>query len=141
MLMINSDIATYGDQRMLIDAISNRDNLIGLRQNWTGAISDFKVERWGIDAFLLYPDQVATFPDLDFAIGQTMWDYWVPYQLQKIGGKLRWYGEPFFFHKTHPIHWKEESTSIGQGLIASHYGETIDWEGWRRSLPFGEPRR
>ena len=140
-LMINSDIAIYGDQRMLIDAVKNQENLLGLRQNWVGSISNLKVERWGIDAFVIHSEQAATFPDLDFAIGQTMWDYWVPYHLQKIGGKLRWYGDPFFFHEAHPIHWKEESTSIGQGMIASHYGETIDWEGWRRSLPFGEPRR
>lgn len=139
-LLINSDISIYGDQRFILDCVERRESIIGLRNNYHATIADSKVEPWGIDAFLLYPDQVSTFPDLDFAIGQTMWDYWVPYHLQKGNAKLRWVGEPFFFHKAHPVHWKKESTSIGRQMISSHYGEEVDWEKWRRSLPFGKSR-
>ncbi len=137
-LLISSDISIHGDQRFILNCVERRESIIGIRNNYHATIEDSKVEPWGIDAFLLYPDQVTTFPNLDFAIGQTMWDYWVPFHLQKANAKLRWVGEPFFFHRSHPVHWKKESTSIGREMISLHYGEEVDWEKWRRGLPFGE---
>lgn len=140
-LLINSDISMYGHQGLIVNAIEHGENIVGLRNNWYEEISDHKVEKWGIDAFLLYPDQISTFPDLDFAIGQTMWDYWVAYHLQTIKAKVRWVGEPFFFHKAHPVNWDKYSVRIGQSMVSQHYGSSVDWETWRRLLPFGEPMR
>ena len=138
MLMINSDIAIYGDQRVFTSAIENRESIVGVRHNWTELIGNAKVENWGLDAFLIYPEQVETFPDLDFAIGQTMWDYWIPYHLEMINAKIKWVGEPIFFHRLHPVHWEATSVSVGQNMIASHYNDSVDWERWRRSRPFSD---
>ena len=137
-LLINSDIELHGNQSVLLNAINSGACLAGLRHNYESSIFEASVEQWGIDAFLLHPEQIATFPDLDFAIGQTMWDYWVPYHLGKEGAKLRWFGEPFFFHKTHSVHWSKESTAIGMQAVTAHYGEDVNWEMWRKNLPFGE---
>jgi hypothetical protein len=138
MLMINSDIAIYGDQRVFTSAIVNRESIVGVRHNWTELIGNAKVENWGLDAFLIYPEQVETFPDLDFAIGQTMWDYWILYHLERIKAKIKWVSEPVFFHKLHPVHWEATSVSVGQNMIASHYNDSVDWERWRRLRPFSD---
>lgn len=140
-LLINSDIAIYSDQQLLASAVSNRENLLGLRMNWAGVVNNFDVERWGIDAFLIYPEQVRTFPDLDFAIGQTMWDWWIPIHLESTGATPTWVGDPYFFHKSHPVHWKQDSLQIGREMLHQQYGLPIEhayWESWRRNRPFGE---
>lgn len=138
MLMLNSDIAIYGGQHVLTDAVSSRTALIGVRNNYTGTIENASVEQWGIDAFLLYPEQVSTFPDLDFAIGQTLWDYWVPYHLERSQQKVRWIGEPYFFHQSHRVHWHKESFLIGREMIEDYYGGQVDWERWRRDRPYSK---
>jgi hypothetical protein len=140
-LMINSDIEIHGSQSVLLDALDSKSNLVGVRHNYDYGMFETKSELWGVDAFMLHEDQIATFPDLDFAIGHTMWDYWIPYHLQKTNAKLQWIGYPFFFHKSHPIHWDKDAVSIGQQMIKSHYGESVDWEQWRRSLPYSEKKQ
>ena len=137
-LLINSDIAIHGWQHVLIDAVDTRTTLIGVRHNHTGTIAKTTVEQWGIDAFLLYPEQVSTFPDLDFAIGQTLWDYWVPYHLERSHQKMRWIGEPYFFHQSHRVHWLKQSFLIGRKMMAEHYGDEVDWERWRRERPYAK---
>jgi hypothetical protein len=136
-LLINSDIALHGSQSILTDAIRVRQPMAFIRYNWAGHPGRGERERWGLDAFLLFPEQIATLPDLDFAVGQPMWDYWIPYHLQRAGVELQWWGEPFAFHRTHPVHWKPESVSIGQRMLQEHYETDVAWEQWRKSLPFG----
>jgi hypothetical protein len=139
-LLINSDIEMHGSQAMLLDALRSRESIVGLRHNYDTGIFDAIVEPWGVDAFLLFPEAIATFPDLDFAIGQTMWDYWIPKHLESIGAKMRWAGEPFFFHKSHPVHWKHESLETGRKMLADLYGiedSMAAWQKWRMERPYG----
>jgi hypothetical protein len=140
-LLINSDIEMHGSQSILLDALKSRERLIGLRHNYDHGIFETNIERWGIDAFLLFPEDVESFPDLDFAIGQTMWDWWVPIHLESINAKIRWIGEPFFFHKSHPVHWKQESLQIGREMLHQQYKVPVEhpyWESWRKDRPFSD---
>jgi hypothetical protein len=136
-LIINSDIALYGYQSRLVEAIKRRKPTAFIRHNWEAHPGRNEREKWGIDAFLLFPEHVASFPNLDFAIGQPMWDYWIPYHLSRCGIEMDWVGDPYLFHRTHPVHWKPESVSIGQGMLQSHYGTDVAWEQWRKDQPFG----
>jgi hypothetical protein len=61
--------------------------------------------------------------------------------LESIGVDVRWVGEPFFFHKSHPVHWKQESLKIGRQMLHEQYGIPIEhpyWEEWRRGKPFSK---
>lgn len=139
-LLINSDIEIYGDQNILLDAIEKKECLIGLRHNYDTNLSDAIIEPWGIDAFLLYPEISKTFPSLDFGIGKSMWDYWIPLHLDSIGINTRWVGEPFFFHQSHPIFWKQESLETGRVMLQQQYGSKNcqdSWVAWRSKKPFG----
>lgn len=137
-LLINSDIAIYGNQERLSLAIQDRRAIAGVRWNWVGHPGRAARENWGIDAFLLHPEQIYTFPDLDLAIGQTLWDYWVPYHLEQQGFPCEWIGDPYFFHREHPKHWGTESLAIGTSILSSHYDPKYCWDTWRRSMPFAE---
>ena len=137
-LLINSDVAIYGEQKRIASAIEERRSLAGIRWNWVGHCGRAIRENWGIDAFLLYPEQIRTFPDLDLAIGQTLWDYWIPYHLEEQGFLCEWVGDPYFFHREHPKHWGPESLAIGTSILADHYDPKYCWDTWRRSMPFAE---
>lgn len=136
-LLINSDIAIYGDQKLITDALEAKKPFVGIRHNWIENPGDCEREAWGIDAFLLFPEQIKTFPDLDFAIGCPFWDYWVPYHLEQNQIDFDWLGEPYFYHQDHAKYWDEISLKRGKLLIDANYRKNKDWSEWRRSRPYG----
>jgi hypothetical protein len=137
-LLINSDVAIYSSQDWILDAIDTRTAIAGVRQNWTAHPGDAETETWGIDAFLLFPEQVDTFPNLDLAIGQPVWDYWVAYHLQEKWIDVRCLNERVFFHRRHALNWSTQMSDIGIRELQSQYGEG-DWNKWRRA--FGQGKR
>lgn len=137
-LLLNSDIAIYGSQDWILDAIDTRTAIAGVRQNWIAHPGDAEKEQWGIDAFLLFPEQIDTFPNLDLAIGQPVWDYWLAYHLQERRIDVKCLNDRLFFHRRHVLNWKSEMTSPGLKELESYYGKN-DWNKWR--VAFGEGRR
>ena len=131
-LMINSDIMVYHS----MDSFMSQAPTVGIRRNYTDTPMDGDIERWGIDAFLLPEELCSEFPNLDFAIGQPMFDYWIPWHLERIGVELKWFAEPLFFHRTHKINWKNEALQIGWDIIDEHYNAGEDWELWRLNRPY-----
>jgi hypothetical protein len=134
-LLINSDIEIYGDQERLFKLIANRVGCVGIRYNYEMHPGVGTQEAWGLDAFLVYPEQVKQFPVVDYSIGKPMWDYWLPWQIMELGGKLDWIGEPFFFHESHPITWTGNECVRAREDFAVRFS-AFDWGDWRRSLPF-----
>lgn len=137
-LLVNSDVAIYSSQDWILDAIDTRTAIAGVRQNWTAHPGDAETETWGIDAFLLFPEQVDTFPNLDLAIGQPVWDYWVAYHLQERRIDVRCLNDRVFFHRRHILNWSAQMSDIGIRELQSQYGEG-DWNKWRRA--FGQGKR
>jgi hypothetical protein len=137
-LLINSDIAIYSQQDWLVDAISNQTAIVGIRQNWTSHPGDATPETWGIDAFLLFPSQIETIPDLDLAIGQPTWDYWIAFHMQFKDIPIQYFDRRVFFHQRHPLHWTTAGTDAGLAAINAHYGE-VEWNAWRQD--FGRGKR
>jgi hypothetical protein len=132
-LLINADIEIYGDQSRLVDLVSQRKSAVGVRHNYDDHPGDAKVEPWGIDAFLVYPDQVAKLSKVNFSIGKPMWDYWLPWELEKIS-KLEWITAPYFFHKSHELAWNAVECESAHKDFADQF-EAIDWNAWRSSRP------
>lgn len=130
-LVLNADIEILQP----IDDFLTKAPALGLRRNYHDTPMDGDLERWGIDAFLLDNDMCKTFPDLPFGIGQPMWDYWVPWHLQRQGLTLSWCDEPLFFHKIHEIQWRMAALQTGWDIIYDHYGDGEDWELWRLNQP------
>ncbi len=133
-LVINSDIEIYGQQSRLTDLVANRQSAIGIRHNYDFRPGYAIIEPWGLDAFLIYPEQIPRLSKVDFAIGKPMWDYWLADELEKLG-KCDWIGEPYFFHRSHPIAWTQEESTKAHEAYANRF-QPVDWSKWRRSKPF-----
>lgn len=140
-LLINSDIEILGDQNILLDILRSGKAGIGIKHTWSDHRSNAILERWGYDAFLLTQEQIKTFPDLDFAIGQPMWDWWIPAHLDSKNFEIEYIGQPYFYHAAHQIHWSHESLPIGRKILEEHYGLSAkhkNWERWRFGRPYSD---
>lgn len=133
-LVINSDIEIYGDQSRLVDLVANRKNAIGIRHNYAETPGDATREPWGLDAYLIYPEQVAKLSRVGFTIGKPMWDYWLAVELEAIGA-CEWIGDPYFFHRSHPVAWSQEECTTAHQIYADRFGAK-NWAEWRKSKPF-----
>jgi hypothetical protein len=131
-LILNSDIEMLHDCSTFL----SQAPAIGIRRNYFDTPMDDDIEKWGMDAFLLTNELCDTIPNLDFGIGQPMWDYWVPWHFEKLGVKLNWFADPLFFHKKHDIQWDNSALAIGCQLIEDHYRAGEDWELWRFNRPY-----
>ena len=138
LLLINSDIEIYGDQSRLIDLVRARKPAIGIRHNYDSQPGDSTLERWGLDAYLLYPEQVERLPQVDWAIGKPMWDYWLAWELDRLGYSPEWIGDPYFFHKSHPIAWSQAECTEAHTNFNAQFGQ-MDWVAWRKQQPFWVP--
>lgn len=140
-LLINSDIEIRGRQERLLEILASGKVGVGIRYNYSGHWRTGKREGWGIDAFLMRPEQARTLPQTQFCIGRPMWDYWLPYHFDAIGQPMEWVGEPFFYHQSHPVHWETTDLDRGRKWIEEAYGTKEDWQKIRSRWPFGTPER
>lgn len=138
-LLINSDIQLRGDQQRLFDILDSGKVGVGIRHNYVGHWRSAEREGWGIDAFLMTPAQAATLPQLPFAIGRPMWDYWLPYHFDHIGQPMEWIGEPYFYHAAHRVHWDRSDLELGRSWLEQQYGVIEDWLSIRDRWPFPPP--
>ena len=137
-MLINSDIEIHGDQQVLIDAMNRDEVTVGIRHNFEKKWWYGEREPWGLDAFVMGPEHARSLPRLEFGIGRPMWDYWLPIHFKDCV----YIGEPFFYHKSHPIHWSFDDWELGATWVKQHYGVEFTKESsipWRRTLPFGPP--
>lgn len=134
-MIINADIETYGPQQRLLELVARRVNVVGIRHNYAVRPGDDALEPWGLDAFIVYPEQVCRLTSVPFRIGSPMWDYWLPWELAKLGYTLEWLGDPFFYHRSHKLAWSEEECSVQHVIFNKLFGE-VNWGAWRQSQPF-----
>lgn len=132
-LIINADIEIYGDQSRLLESVASRKNLIGIRHNYDSQPGESTIEPWGLDAFTVYPEQVASIPRVEFTIGKPMWDYWLPWEFEKLG-ECDWITEPYFFHRSHPVAWSQAECTSAHEAFAKQFGP-MNWIEWRMSRP------
>lgn len=133
-LLINSDIETIGSFDVVQKCVVSRKPMVGIRHNYDTEIGASRLELWGIDVFLVPPH--VEVPELGFAIGRPMWDYWMCWVLEN-SGPVEWVGKPLFYHKSHELNWSTSEWTIGSDEFMNHYGVDVDWERWRRDRPFG----
>ena len=134
-LLINSDIRILGDQATILKVVESGKSAIGIRHNFEKHPSEATQEVWGLDAFIVWPDQVAGLPEVVFSVGRPMWDYWLAWSMLNGKRQTNWLGEPYFFHLAHQVAWSDADCTQAH----EHFAKTfypIDWGSWRKSLPF-----
>jgi len=133
-LLINSDIRIIGDQSTIVDIVKAGKSAIGIRHNFKDSPTDAIQEVWGLDAFLVWPDQVSKLPEVVFSVGRPMWDYWLGWILGRDKRETEWIGRPYFFHLAHPVAWTNEDCQRGHKHFVSKFGP-CNWMAWRQLSP------
>ena len=59
----------------------------------------------GFDMFLLERTHAASVPRSLFVLGQTFWDYWLPWSCAQAGHRLTTINEPVIYHRRHPLNY------------------------------------
>lgn len=136
-LLLNSDIEIYGNPSVLEAALqAPHSPMIGVRYNHAAGRHRYtgKIERWGLDCFVLTPTLAATIPFIPFGIGKPVWDYWLPYHFRQIGKTLSWARAPFFYHEEHALGWSDAEWQVGDSLMVDHYGVSVGSKRFRQDL-------
>lgn len=123
-LLINSDIkvassvAEFKEDWMFIPKTFS----VGVRYDFDGPGQPKKMNKYGIDAFLISEDVMRLLPDIGFVIGVSVWDYWIVWHMMTKGFSTRAKITPGLLHLKHSVNWSAKDTSIGLGLMAEKYG-------------------
>lgn len=109
-MIVNSDIA-----------ISDKDGLIGgyLHRSSDALVFSNRFDHngdganptrydYGFDAFIVNERFYNILPRSLFAMGQTWWDYWLPYRFIKSGVPAHLVKEPLFLHHRHPTQYDQK---------------------------------
>ena len=60
---------------------------------------------YGFDMFVVTREQALSVPRSMFVIGQTWWDYWLPWSCSRAGHRLTTINDPVIFHRRHPLNY------------------------------------
>jgi len=108
-LLINSDIVMHDPRGDLSKYQEDMDAVvIANRHDHDGDGSRISRYDYGFDAFLLSKQHFDLFPQTLFAMGQTWWDYWIPYRFIKAGVRVVTVKEPLFLHKRHRVQYDQK---------------------------------
>ena len=118
-LLINSDISIKDSN---LDLWNYEEGILklGIRTDYFPNSSSRKFrQKYGIDAFLIYPEMRDLLPDLDFCIGCPGWDFWLPYHLWfKHNYEIRT-PDCIFLHELHPLGWTDQDQKSYRARIAA----------------------
>ena len=118
-LLINSDISIK-DETLDLWKYEPKVLKLGIRQDFRPGTSTKMKQKYGIDAFLIYPEMIDQLPDLDFCIGCPGWDFWLPYHLWAFHDYRITTPPCSFFHELHPLGWTEEDQKSYRSRLQSY---------------------
>lgn len=124
-IITNSDIELLGDIKAQV-AQAKYGMVIGRRINHDGIVAKGKAEQWGVDVFILSREMLHKVPTTPFVLGQTWWDYWLPYWAFTHGHKVYTPTPGNYGHRNHKIQHSPEEwarmTCVFQGLTGYMVG-------------------
>lgn len=103
-MIINSD-NELSDPNGLMDryiAMSETGLVFANRHDHNGDLKNPTMYRYGFDVFIIHSRFYDLIPRSMFCLGQTWWDYWIPYRFVRAGIPIHLVKEPLFLHHRHP---------------------------------------
>ena len=105
-VIINGDIEIH-DPDSLIPASAGSGSLVcGRRWDHDGDKTRATMFPSGYDLFLINRHHAMSVPRSMFVIGQTWWDYWLPWSCAQAGHRLTTIAAPVLFHRRHPLNYQ-----------------------------------
>lgn len=112
-VIINSDILLQPCRGLLeYHFATHCDESIGIMNRWDYSSDDLTdaIEYiFGFDVFLIKKKHLFRFPQAIYCLGQTWWDFWVPYRMVQSGGKIHKIRGIIAMHRHHKTQWSQES--------------------------------
>jgi hypothetical protein len=106
-IITNSDIELIGDITAHLEA-AKYHMVISRRIEYTTSPKDGKVYPYGIDLFMIPRRMLKFWPRSQFVLGQTWWDYWLPYWAILKKERVFMVQRPAIAHKAHKIQHSPE---------------------------------
>lgn len=124
-LILNSDIHMISSREKLnkdweIDEDSFKIGVRWEQLPWTGEV---RLQKHGIDAFLITPEIANNTPDIGMSIGAPVWDYWMPFHVvSQLGKKLITNKSDNLRHVVHQQNWDNSESIVGFRIMQEYYG-------------------
>jgi len=103
-MLINSDIILSGSVDKYFEQCKS-GLVFANRTDFSDNYQQQKTYPNGFDVFFIHSEYYGLFPKTLFAMGQTWWDYWLPYKFIKERVNIFLTKEPIFMHERHPIQY------------------------------------
>lgn len=133
-LIVNSDIhMTSPIEKFDADwEVDENSFKIGIRWEQLPRTGEVRLQKHGIDAFLITPEIANNTPDIGMSIGAPVWDYWLPFHVvSQLNKKLITNKSDHLRHVVHEQNWSNSESIIGFRLVQEHYGISVkglnDW--------------
>lgn len=110
LMLINSDIIINSTVQLLdkIKCMSEVGIIISSRNDFKEDVKDYKKYSFGFDVFFIHKKFVHIFPCSMYSMGQTWWDYWLPFTALKNKTPIFRIEEAFAFHREHPKQYNDK---------------------------------
>lgn len=131
-MLINSDIVLRDPEKVLdkYEKLSEQGLILANRHDHNGDFNDPTLYPHGFDVFIVNAKWYHLVPQTLFAMGQTWWDYWLPYRFIMQGVPLFGVKEPIFLHQRHPVQYRQQEwermTAHFQWLENYHMNKLIN---------------
>jgi len=111
LMIINSDIALHDPNKVLPGYIEQAERGLVVSQRWdhNGDLQNLTQFTSGWDVFIIHRKFYGIVGESLFVMGQTWWDYWLPYRFIQSKVPLLSVKEPIFTHQRHPIQYSNAS--------------------------------
>lgn len=107
LMLINSDIVINTSDE-IINKIKSMAELcipIAHRNDYVNQFKSNKKYVFGFDVFFIHKKYIPIFPQSIYSMGQTWWDYWIPYTALKNKVTVFIIEDMIAFHKEHPVQY------------------------------------
>lgn len=107
LMLINSDIILDTSKELISKIKSASDSCIPIshRNDYDGELKPGNKYAFGFDVFFINKKHISIFPKSMYSMGQTWWDYWIPYVAIKNKTTIFIIQEKIAFHKQHAIQY------------------------------------
>ena len=108
-LLINSDIVLRDEKNDIGRYLQWSPNglVIANREDHNGSFAGSVRYEFGFDAFIIHSKFYDSIPQTMFCMGQTWWDYWLPYRFINTGKTVVCVREPIFYHQSHAVQYSQ----------------------------------
>lgn len=106
-IIINSDIVLKDPEGKMREHLAASENglVFANRHDHNGDYANPTRYEHGFDVFIIHRKFFDLIPCSMFCMGQTWWDYWIPYRFIRSGVPIQLVKDPIFLHQRHPIQY------------------------------------